>query len=141
MTRYLSRILIVGLCLILSAPSYAQTPSIGPAPGGGTIGGVSKGEIIGIVVGVVAAITVVVIVVVHESRKTRTITGCVSSGPTGMILTNEKHKHSYALSGNTAGVKPGERITVQGKKINPSAGKPLTWDTKAITSDLGVCQQ
>jgi hypothetical protein len=141
MTKYLSRILMVGLCLILSMPSQAQTPSIGPAPGGGTIGGVTKGEIIGIIVGVVAAITVVAIVVVHESRKTRTITGCVSSGPNGMILTNEKDKHSYALSGNTAGVKPGERITVQGKKINPSAGKPLTWDTKAITSDLGVCQQ
>ena len=89
------------------------------------------GAIVAAIVGVVAALAVVTYVVIHESSKKRTITGCVSSGENEMSLTDEKDKRSYALTGSTADVKPGDRVTLQGKRIKPKdAGKPLLWETK-----------
>ena len=82
---------------------------------------------------------VVTIVIVHYSKK-RSITGCVSSGPNGMTVTDENDKRIYALSGDTAGVKPGERMRLQGSKITSNGGKPLGWDTRKINKDFGVCQ-
>ena len=84
-----------------------------------------------------AAVILVVVLVVHETSKKRTITGCVNSAENGMSVTDEKDKHVYVLSGDTSGVKPGERMTLQGKKIKPNDGKPLTWETKKITKDFG----
>src|ERR1035438_2959043 len=91
------------------------------------------------IVGAAAVITVAVLVV-HESAKKRTITGCVTSGDNGMSVTDEKDKRLYALSGDTAGVKPGERMTLRGKKFKSNEGKPPFWETKKIVKDFGVCQ-
>ncbi len=57
-----------------------------------------------------------------------------------MSVTDDKDKRLYALSGNTAGIKPGDRMTLQGKKIKPKDGKVLVWETKKISKDFGVCQ-
>jgi hypothetical protein len=58
-----------------------------------------------------------------------------------MSVTDEKDKRSYALSGDTADVKPGDRTTLQGKKTKPKdAGKPLLWETKTISKGFGVGQ-
>jgi hypothetical protein len=120
-------VLIVILSVLLVKPAEAK-------------GYPSGGAIVAAIVGVVAALAVVTYVVIHESSKKRTITGCVSSGESGMSLTDEKDKRSYALTGSTADVKPGDRVTLQGKRIRPKdAGKPLLWETKAISKDFGVC--
>jgi hypothetical protein len=58
-----------------------------------------------------------------------------------MSVTDEKDKRTYVLSGNTAGIKPGDRMTLQGKKIKPKGtDKTLTWEAKNVTKDFGVCQ-
>jgi hypothetical protein len=58
-----------------------------------------------------------------------------------MNVTDDKDKRLYALSGNTAGIKPGDRMTLQGKRTKPKdAGKTLGWETKLVAKDLGVCQ-
>ena len=57
-----------------------------------------------------------------------------------MSVTDEKDKRLYALSGDTAGVKPGERMTLRGKKFKSNEGKPPFWETKKIVKDFGVCQ-
>ena len=58
-----------------------------------------------------------------------------------MSVTDENDKRSYALSGDTADIKPGDRMALQGKKIKPKdAGKPLVWETKTISKDFGVGQ-
>jgi len=80
-------------------------------------------------------------VVIHESSKKRSITGCVTPAENGMSVTDENDKRSYALSGDTADIKPGDRMALQGKKIKPKdAGKPLVWETKTISKDFGVGQ-
>jgi hypothetical protein len=107
----------------------------------------TSGQIDGALAGIIAGVVVTVIVVVllirrsHRSDKSRTITGCVSATDNGMSLTDEGDKRIYALSGNTAGIKPGERMTLYGKKINSDEGsKPLGWKTDTISKDFGACQ-
>jgi hypothetical protein len=101
----------------------------------------SGGAIVGAIAGAAAALVIVAVVVIHESSKKRTITGCVNSGENGMSVTDDKDKQTYTLSGNTAGIKTGDRITLQGKKVKPKGtDKTLTWEAKNVTKDFGVCQ-
>jgi hypothetical protein len=132
-SKYLAGVLIIALSLVLCMPAEAQTSS-------GTIGGVGTGTIVGVIVGVVVGVAVIAIVAVHYSKK-RTITGCVNSAENGMTVTDEKDKQIYALSGETTGIKPGDRMRLQGKKIKPKdPGKTLVWETKKMNKDFGVCQ-
>ena len=91
------------------------------------------------VVAVVAVVVVVVAVVIHRSAKKKTVTGCVIAEQNGMSVTDEKNKRVYRLSGDTAGIKPGERMTLHGKTIKPSGGDSLTWVTTRVVMDFGVC--
>ncbi len=88
----------------------------------------------------VAAVVIVVVVVIHSSNQKRTVTGCVNSAQNGMTVTNEKDKSVYVLSGDTTGVKPGDRMTLHLKKIKVKGTNTLTWETQKITKDFGVCQ-
>jgi hypothetical protein len=125
-------VLIVALCVALSPSAKAQT-------GGGKI--VSNGTIAGVIIGVVAAVVIVAYVVIQESTKKRSITGCVIPAGNGMSVADEKDNRSYAISGNTADVKAGDRVTLQGKRIKPKhAGKLVAWETKTISKDFGACR-
>jgi hypothetical protein len=128
--RRCSGVLIVVLCVALAAPARAQS--------GGKIE--SNGKIAGVIVAIVASVVVVTFVAIHYSRK-RTITGCVSSGERGLSITDEKDRQLYLLSGNLAGIKPGDRMKVQGKKKEESQGanQTLDWQAKAVSRDFGVC--
>jgi hypothetical protein len=125
-------LIVIAIALTLSATADAQIGAfsgrIGPSPGP-------------IIAGIVAAIAVVVIVavvVVHKGSEKRTVTGCVKSGADGMTVIDDGDKRIYALSGNTAGINPGERLRLQGRKIKN--GKTLEWETRRVSADLGVCQ-
>jgi hypothetical protein len=121
-------VLIVALCVVLAIPARAN-------------GFPSGGAIVGGIVAVAVAVVVITIVVVHESTKKRAITGCVASGANGMSVTDEKDKRIYALSGNTAGIQPGDRVTLHGKMANPKdANAPRSWEVNKETKDLGACK-
>ena len=130
--KCLSAVLIIALSFVLCVSAEAQSSS-------GTIGGVGTGTIAGVIVGVVAGVAVIAIVAIHYSKK-RTITGCVKPAQNGFSMNDEKDKLVYALSGDTAGVKQGERMSLQGKKIKPNAGSLLGWEITKIRTDYGVCQ-
>jgi hypothetical protein len=130
-SRYLSGVLVIALSCVLCMPAKADS---------GTIGGVGTGTIVGVVVGVVAVVAVVAIVVIHKTSGKGTITGCVKPAQNGMSVNDEKDQRVYTLSGDTAGVKPGERMTLQGKKIKPNAGNPPGWEITKVRTDYGVCQ-
>ena len=121
-------VLIVALSVVLVTPVRADKLQ-------------TEGEeiVIGIVA-VSAALVVATVLIIHYSKK-RTITGCVSSGETGMTVTDERDKQIYALSGNTVGIKPGDRMKLQGKKVKPkSPDKTLVWETSEVNRDFGLCQ-
>ncbi len=123
-------VLVVFLCLALAAPVDAQilSPSYG------------KIENTAIIGGAVAVVAVVVIVAVVVTRKKK-ITGCVHAGDNGLSIMNEKDKLTYELAGNTAGIKAGGRVTLQGKKLkSKDKAKPLTWQVDKLTKDFGSCR-
>ena len=126
---YLCRwILIVALGVVLTTPARADKLQ-------------TEGEeiVIGIVA-VSAALVVGTVLIIHYSKK-RTITGCVSSVEAAMTVTDEKDKQTYTLSGDTTGVKPGDRMRLQGKKIKPRGpDKRLIWETRQVNRDFGLCQ-
>ncbi|MGC1620450.1 MAG: hypothetical protein WA765_18310 [Candidatus Acidiferrum sp.] len=127
--RPLSRIAVIGvLCLALSTAAAADQLQKA----------VDTIFIVGIV-GTAALVTVVVLLVRNAGQK-RTITGCVNAAPNGLLVTNEKDKRIYALSGDTTGAKPNERMTLRVKKIKTKGSNPPGWETVKITKDLGTCQ-
>jgi F420-0:gamma-glutamyl ligase len=124
-------VLGVALCVALAIPAQAQQNSLN---------NIGRNIVIGIVA-VAAALVVITVVVVHESRKKRTVTGCVTSGENGISVTDEKDKRIYALSGSMAAIKPGDRVTLQGKTVKPKgASAPLAWEVSQETKDFGACQ-
>jgi hypothetical protein len=124
-----SGVLIIALGVALSTPAQADSLK-------------TTGEhiVIGIVAVTAAVAVVVTVVVIHYSKK-RAITGCVNSVANGMTVTDEKDKQIYALSGSTTGIKPGDRMKLQGRKVKPKGpDKTLVWEAKEVTKDFGVCQ-
>jgi hypothetical protein len=121
-------ILIAVLILALATPARAD--------------GLQKLEtevVVGIVVAAVAIVVVVAVLVVHVGHhKSQDITGCIHSGANGMGVTDEKDQRDYALSGKTAGVKPGDRMTLQGKRKD--TGNTLVFEAHKVTRDWGACQ-
>ena len=130
--KFLWRIVLVAtLCVVLAIPARAAADSLD---------NIGRNIVLGIVA-VSAALVVITVVIVHESRKKRTVTGCVASGANGMSVTDEKDKRIYALSGNTAGIQPGDRVTLHGKMANPKdANAPRSWEVNKETKDFGACK-
>ena len=123
--------LALALCLLLALPALPQS-------GGGTIGP-SNGEIIGIIAGVAAGLVVVGVLIYHGTHKhASSMTGCVASGADGLTLRNEKDKKVYALSGYSAALTAGERVTVQGEKVKGASGK-ASFQVAALAKDFGAC--
>lgn len=127
-SKYVSGVLIIALGVGLATPARASTLQT------------DSHEIVIGIVAVVAALVVVVVVAIHYSKK-RAITGCVIPGENGMSVTDEKDRQVYELSGNTTGIKPGDRMKLHGKKAKSKGGdKTLVWEAKDVTKDFGVCQ-
>jgi hypothetical protein len=137
-SRGLSGILIIALSLVFCMPMEAQTPELCCSGPSKPI--VSTKAIVGVLVGAIVVGVVITVLIVHYSKK-RAVTGCVSAGASGMTVIDEKDKHVYALSGNTAGITPGNRVKLQGNKIKlKSPGDARIWVATKVSKDFGVCQ-
>jgi len=90
-------------------------------------------------IAVVAVLVVVTVVLIHQASSNRTVTGCVVSNQDGILVTSDKDKRVYLLSGDTSSVKPGERLTVHLKKIKTKGSNTVTWETKKVSKDFGAC--
>jgi hypothetical protein len=143
MTTYLWRVILnTVVCLALSLSLCANAePQAGPKSA--TIPGSSltTGDAIAIVVGVIAVVAIAAVVVIHSKAGNRTITGCVNQGASRMTLTDEQDHRTYLLAGETGGVKPGDRMSLQGKSVKPHGSTTFTLETKKIKQDYGVCPQ
>jgi hypothetical protein len=128
-SRFLSKVLIIALTLALTAPSGAKDLQS------------TAGEAaVGIGVAAAAVVVVVIIVAVHYSKK-RSVTGCIASAVNGMTITDENGKRIYALSGNTLGIKSGERMKLNGQKLKSQGQeKTLGWEATRVNKDFGACR-
>jgi hypothetical protein len=120
-------VLIVVLSVALAVPTRAESLQ-------------TAGEqvVTGIVVVSVAIGVLVTVLIIHYKHKTSVITGCVTSGANGMTLTDEKDKRTYTLSGDPVGLKPGDRMTLEGKRKR--SGQTPVFEARSITKDFGACK-
>jgi len=120
-------ILIVALAVGLAKPAQADNPV--------TV------LIVVAATTVAAAIAVVTIASVHHRRKKIEVTGCVIAGGKGMTVTDDEDRKIYVISGNTTGIKPGDRMTLQGKRAKVKGpAQTRVWETREVIKDLGACQ-
>jgi hypothetical protein len=121
-------VLIAVVSVALAAPARAESLE--------TAG---KQILAGIVVVSAALAVGVTLLILHEKHKTSSITGCVSSGPGLINITDEKDKRIYKLSGDPVGVKVGDRMTLEGKR-RKEGGKTDVFQAHSVTRDFGACQ-
>jgi hypothetical protein len=121
-------ILIAILCFGLVQPARAANPE----------------KVLIIITATTVAAVIVLFVAISRAqhrRKKIVITGCIVTGENGMTVADEEDGKHYLLSGNTAGIKPGERMILLGKKVKPQRpDRTLVWETKDVVKDLGVCR-
>jgi hypothetical protein len=98
-----------------------------------------------IVVGATATAAAIAIVATvasaHHRRKKVVITGCVVPAANGMTVTDEEDKKTYALSGEVKDIKPGDRMSLEGRKVKAKdRNNPSTWTAERVIKDFGACQ-
>ena len=125
---------VVAACaLLLAATATAQ-------PQSGTIGGVTGGDAvaIGVAIAVIGAgIGFGVFYAVHHGHS---LDGCAVSGANGLELQNRGDQQTYALVGDTAGIKPRERVRISGKKEKKSGGAHPQFLVEKLNKDFGACK-
>jgi hypothetical protein len=103
--------------------------------------GVTKSQADWIVVGI-AAIGAGIGLGIYFAVRPRghSLTGCAGSGPDGPELVSENDQQTYALTGELAGIKSGERIRVSGKKEKKKASAPQQFLVEKLNKDFGACK-
>jgi len=133
-------ILILALAVVPSVTAHAQSPEKTPKPAPENRIP-TQGQVDGALIGIIAGLVVGAVVVIYLVTRKKTITGCVNSAKEGVTVTNEKDAQIYALAGNTAGITPGDRMKLQGKKLKSTGtDKTLVWETEKVSKDLGACK-
>jgi hypothetical protein len=120
-------LLCTSLLLLSSRPASAGIPT--------------KGQVVLIFVGVAAigaAIGVGIYFAVH--RNATSITGCAISGGGSLSLQHEGDQQTYTLLGDTAAVKPGDRIRVSGKKRKQYPSGNREFLVEKLAKDYGPCK-
>jgi hypothetical protein len=98
-----------------------------------------------IAIGATAAAAAIVLFVtissLHHRRKSIVITGCVVSAESGMAINADDDKKLYSLSGDTTGVKPGDRMSLLGKETKSNRhDQARGWEITKVVKDFGACQ-
>lgn len=140
---FLARLtLAICLCMFAIVPAIAQYGGGGsPGSGSGGVytapkGGYGSGAAIGAGVAAAAAGVGIAYFVLHNHGS---LVGCVEQSSEGIKLKTEKNKNTYALEGETAGLKPDERVHLKGKKSKDSSGNP-TFEVEKVAKDFGPCK-
>lgn len=69
----------------------------------------------------------------------QSLTGCTVAGPTGLELQSQGDQQTWALGGEVAAIKPGERVRVSGKKPKQSASATQQFLVEKLAKDYGSC--
>jgi hypothetical protein len=134
-SRSLSAVLTV--CALLVTTEAAEARGAHPHSSGFNIGP-SAGNVVGVVVGFAAVGAAIGVDVYFAGRHDHRLTGCAAIGPDGLQLVSERDKQTYSLVGNVAGVTPGDRVRVSGKRNKH--GTSQTFLVEKVSRDFGACK-
>lgn len=111
-------------------------PALGQGSSSGNLD--FTGYKIGIGIGIGAVAAAVVLVAVNHSH--HVMSGCVLSGPNGLELQTGDSK-TYALEGDSASVKVGERVKIHGSRAKKAKGAsgPDVFKVEQLKKDYGPC--
>ena|SRR5258708_3043129 len=121
----LTTLLLCVSLLLLSKPAKAQ--------------GISQNQVIGIGVAIASIGAGIGVGIYYAVRHDHTLTGCAVSTPTGLALANDGTQQTFTLIGDTASIKPGDRIKVSGKKKKDLPGQ-RTFLVEKFSKDYGACK-
>ncbi len=100
---------------------------------------VSKTDVTLIFVAVAAVGAAIAVGVVFAVRHNPSLKGCAWESPSGLQVVNESDSRTWLLTGDTAAVKPGDRVRVSGKKKKVKSGEPPQLIVEKFKKDYGVC--
>jgi hypothetical protein len=102
----------------------------------------TTGQATAILVGSAAAIAVGTIVLVEVHKSHHRIKGCVTAGPSGLLVHNEGDQKVYALTGLTASVKVGDIVKLNGnkEKNQKDAAGDVDFMIEKMSRDYGPCK-
>ncbi len=128
MNRARKFVLGIALLAVFSFSASAQTNWGRFGPSGAQVAGaaVAAGAVIG--------------VVLYLSLHRPSITGCIRSADNAYTITDQNGQLSYTVVNAATGLKPGERVKLQGKKKKDKSGN-LTFRMKKIKHDYGPCTE
>jgi hypothetical protein len=135
--RFLSAIATgCALFATLTLPARAQS-----TPGSWNLSiGPSSTQVAGVALGIAGAGAAIGIGVFYAVHHGHNLTGCVASEGNGLeLLTDSDHK-TYALNGEVADIKPGERIHVAGRKSKKSSAVPPSFLVEKVSKEYGPCE-
>jgi hypothetical protein len=101
---------------------------------------ITAGQVAWIGVAIAAIGAGIGIGIYYAVRHNHSLTGCAVSGANGLQLQSEGDQQSYALMGDVAGIKSGDRVRVSGKKGKSHAGAPRPFLVEKVGKDYGVCK-
>jgi hypothetical protein len=74
-------------------------------------------------------------------RHDSTVTGCALNAPDGLLIETEGDGQTYALVGEVAGIRPGQRIRISGRKPKPNPGVPRLFLVTKVKQESGSCKE
>lgn len=101
--------------------------------------GVSQIQERWIIAGIAGSGVAIGVGVTYVVRHDRSLTGCVFSGEKGLLLKSRDDHQTFSLAGEVAGIKPGERVRVSGKKRKKNAALPREFLVEKFHRELSPC--
>jgi hypothetical protein len=92
-----------------------------------------------IIVAIVAVTAVITTVIVIGIRHAPSIQGCLRESPDGLEMASTGDNQTYLLTGDTASLKAGERVKIQGKKKGKDAAGNRHFFVEKFKKDYGPC--
>ncbi len=129
---FFAKAMVCVLLVTATATASAQFPS-------GPYGPVTKSDAVWIGVAIAAIGAGVGIGVFYAVHHGHSLNGCAVSGPNGLQLQNRGDSQTYALTGEVAEIKPGDRVRVSGKKEKKNGGGAQQFVVEKLTKDYGAC--
>jgi len=68
------------------------------------------------------------------------LTGCAATTPDGLQLVTDGGNQTFALNGDVAGIKAGDRVRVSGKKDKKAGGAAQPFVVSKLSRDFGPCR-
>lgn len=101
--------------------------------------GPSAGQAVGIFAAIAAVGAGIAVGIMLAVRHHPSITGCAAANGNSVTLISEDDRQSYALSGDIAAIKAGDRVRLSGKKRSDRSGNH-TFEVLKLRKDYGPCR-